>query len=330
MEKIRKVSLIIQEGNGGIESVSKFNTDASVVCLNNKPKKGILSSQYGALFLPVRVCNILKYSDVIMTNLPVHHMVFSFFNIFFKKKHICIEHGPWVHAIGAKTGLWMALIYQVWLKISSVTIVCVSKDLYALYNLIRTNNVYIPNAIKKTIRGGVNQTNNIRFVYGGRFDYQKDTELAIKSFIEYVNKRRESSKQITLDLYGTGIEEAYLKEKYSSHDNITFKGHCASLSDVLKNYDICILTSRFEGLPGIALEALSAGCKVVCSPFLTGLMELNTLSSVFISDLRSVESIADCIEQAVIYNQTSDNTYEYLDKNYSRERVNKLYNDVTL
>ncbi len=328
MDRIRVVSVIIQDGNGGIESVSRINSHAKIERINKIKRVGIRASQYGVFLSPLRVFSILKNNDVVMTNLPMHHVFFSFVNLFFGRKLICIEHGPWIHAISAKSGLLMSWFYQAWLKASDVKIVCVSKDLYALYNLIRDNNVYIPNAIKKTERLQKKISTVKKFVYAGRFDYQKDTELTIESFLEYTSRIKKRGEYCTLHVYGSGVQEKYLRDKYKKFDNVEFKGHCQSLTEELYSYDVCLLTSRFEGLPGIALEALYSGCKVVCTPFLTGLMELNSLSSLYVANSRNVADIVSTIEMALSHDSNFIDTYRILDENYSTNKVNDLYKNI--
>ncbi|MGL4585043.1 MAG: hypothetical protein ACRCVU_18920, partial [Flavobacterium sp.] len=70
MESNRIVSVIIQDGQGGIEVVSKLNTGAVVTPLNKEVKAGFFGSQYGVFFSILTVCKILRENNVVMTNLP--------------------------------------------------------------------------------------------------------------------------------------------------------------------------------------------------------------------------------------------------------------------
>lgn len=79
-----------------------------------------------------------------------------------------------------------------------------------------------------------------------------------------------SKKDIHLDVYGTGkVEEciAYLK-KLGIDNQVTWHGWVKSPIKNLKyRPDYFILTSKFEGLPMVLLEALSFGIPCICSRF---------------------------------------------------------------
>jgi glycosyltransferase involved in cell wall biosynthesis len=327
MESNRVVSVIIQDGQGGIEVVSKLNTGAVVVPLNKKPKLGVLGSQYGILFSISAVFKILKENNVVMTNLPIHHMVFSLVNLFYKRKHIAVEHGPWVFAIGAKTHQIVSWIYQFWLRKSKLDLVCVSKDLFAMYNLIRNNNHYIPNAIcdLEEIKLSSSIGNVLKFVFVGRFDYQKDVQLAIDAYLLF---KSSYDKKCSFDLYGSGKEMEALFDKYSTNYDINFHGYNKNARNLLCGYDVCIVTSRFEGLPGIVLESLFAGCRVVSTPFLSGLLELAVYPNILVSRNRDVHSIVESIKFILDVEYDPQSVRKSLESIYSQPLVKSEYSKL--
>jgi glycosyltransferase involved in cell wall biosynthesis len=327
MEPNRVVSVIIQDGQGGIEVVSKLNTDALVVPLNNTPKSGLLGSQYGILFKFLTVFKILKENDVVITNLPIHHMFFSLVNLIYKRKHIAVEHGPWVFAIGAKTHQIVSWFYQFWLRKSKLDLVCVSKDLFALYNLIRDNNHYIPNAIcpLEYEKLDASITGDLKFVFVGRFDYQKDVQLAIDSYLFF---RSFYNKMCSFDLYGSGAEFEVLFDKYSTGYDMNFHGYNNNARNLLCQYDICIVTSRFEGLPGIVLESLFAGCRVVSTPFLSGLLELAVYPNILVSRNRDVHSIVESIEFILDVEYDPQSVRKSLESIYSQPLIKGEYSKL--
>jgi len=324
MEKLNAASIIIQEGNGGIEVVSKLNSSSDVVSINVEKKNGLMGSQYGVFLSLSTVVKILKKYDCVMTNLPMHHIFFSMINIFYKKKHIAIEHGPWVFAIGMKSNILVSWFYHFWLKHSKVKILCVSKDLYCMYNLVRKNNVYIPNCIAKieSVKTTSLLSDEIRCVFIGRFDQQKDVELAISSFLEFSST---CSLQTSFELFGSGIELDILTKKYKNEESIKFMGYSSDARNQLVNYDICIVSSKFEGLPGIVLEALYVGCRVVSAPFLTGLLELAEYPNLRISSSRDYKDLS--IEMNAVLNQNFEpaEIREKLLRVYSQKCVSDSY-----
>jgi glycosyltransferase involved in cell wall biosynthesis len=328
MGSIRIATIVTQPGQGGIEVVSKLNYDSDIVYLNSSGQQGFRSTQYGILTRILTVASVLRKYDVVVTNLPIHHMLVSLLGYIFSFKHICVEHGPWVHAISLKSPIYISFVYQYWLSKSKCKFICVSKDLLALYNLLRTNNVYIPNCISPEVREGVGKKlyrdQTVRLVFVGRFDLQKNASLAIS----VVDNLRNSGVNATLDMYGDGSLLDSLKEKHGYKDHLTFLGYQKNVRERLECYDILLLTSLFEGLPGVALEALKSGLKVVASPFMTGLLELNSFPEVFIANGCDSNSLVNALNMAIDCNLESSGTISKVTDIYDPLTVSRQYNNV--
>ncbi|MCU0729718.1 MAG: glycosyltransferase [Sphingopyxis sp.] len=108
----------------------------------------------------------------------------------------------------------------------------------------------------------------LRLLSVGRLSDQKDhrTLLQALAFLRH--------QPWVLTLLGDGVLRpalAQLAADLDIADRVAFAG----FGDALPHYataDICVLSSRWEGLPAVALEALAAGCDLVttdCSPGLT-------------------------------------------------------------
>ncbi|MFT5848657.1 glycosyltransferase family 4 protein [Psychroserpens sp.] len=327
MVKSRVASVIIQDGSGGIEVVSKLNTECNIEKINDDIRSGILGSQYGIFFRLGRVLSILRNNDVVITNLPMHHMFFSLCNILYKKKLIGVEHGPWVFVISAKSSIVLSWFYHLWLSKSKLPIICVSKDLLAVYNLIRKNNHYIPNCISFIDNVKTNSliSDKCKFVFVGRFDYQKDVTLAIESYIAY---RKRFGNDCSLELFGDGSELDALKEHYKREDSIFFHGYNANARNELYKFDVCLVTSKFEGLPGIVLEALHVGCRVVCAPFISGLMELSIYPNLIITNDREIDSFVESTEQILKADYEVKQVRTKLETYYSHNKVRQKYSKI--
>ncbi|WP_417613842.1 glycosyltransferase [Parasphingorhabdus sp.] len=63
-------------------------------------------------------------------------------------------------------------------------------------------------------------------------------------------------------------------EKLGLADRITFKGFVHDVTPFLSQSDILVLSSRWEGLPAVPIEALAAGCAIVATDCSDGLTEL--------------------------------------------------------
>ena len=290
----RVITFVSCEGQGGIEKVSQRNYNSDIAFLVTAScRSKILKSQYGILFRLMYVIKAMSKYDVIVTNLPIHHMVLSILSLVKKKKHIAVEHGPW-NIILYDRSISVKWIYEFWLRKTNSTLVCVSKDLYALYSLYKVRRLrYVPNMIRdKGFDFLETKLDKVcrSFVFIGRMDYQKNVTLTIQT-IEKVML----FQQATLDLFGDGIELKKLKEEYQHSRNIRFHGYVRDLDNRLESYDALIITSRFEGLPGVVLEALSNRLMVFATPFIAGLLELNKSPNLIISDESSAESLAKAI-----------------------------------
>ncbi|MBW3697807.1 glycosyltransferase [Vibrio sp. T187] len=65
----------------------------------------------------------------------------------------------------------------------------------------------------------------------------------------------------TFDIYGDGPELSAVQEQATS--NLRCHGHQSNMADVWHNIGVLIITSRFEGLPMAALEAMGRGIPVI-------------------------------------------------------------------
>lgn len=103
-------------------------------------------------------------------------------------------------------------------------------------------------------------TETIRFVYVGQFDKRKGVDLMKKAFdrIDYDNW--------TLDIVGANGCFFDLMRQWSQEDKrIRFLGAWKSeeVEPNLRNYDACIVPSRYDGWGMVVAEALSAGIGVI-------------------------------------------------------------------
>lgn len=93
--------------------------------------------------------------------------------------------------------------------------------------------------------------NNIAFV--GRLSEEKGPDV----FVSIANQMPETPFHI----YGSGNMEPELTKIKTN--NVTFHGHQANMASIWPNIDILLITSRYEGLPMAALEAMSRGIPII-------------------------------------------------------------------
>jgi glycosyltransferase involved in cell wall biosynthesis len=98
----------------------------------------------------------------------------------------------------------------------------------------------------------------------GRLDAQKDPHLLLDGF----EMARRSRPALHLLLVGHGRLESELKARVAAaslEDVIHFAGWQPDIAELMKASDVFALTSRWEGMPNVVLEAGAAGLPVVAT-----------------------------------------------------------------
>lgn len=135
-------------------------------------------------------------------------------------------------------------------------------DARAVYSKkIQKRGVIIPNPLKD---GLPKRTGGRRkeIVAVGRLTPQKNYPLLLSAFAEVCKKNAE----YTLHIYGQGIEEKMLKKyvnKLRIQDRVVFEGFYLDVHERIKDADIFVMTSDFEGLPNALMEAMAMGFPVI-------------------------------------------------------------------
>lgn len=131
---------------------------------------------------------------------------------------------------------------------------------------ISKKGIVIPNPVKSDLPRNV-PTEHI-ICAAARLSAEKNYNLLINSFAEIVK----SHPEYKLSIFGQGIMENELKEYVASlnlDDKIIFEGYCTDVHDRMKNAEIFVLSSDYEGLPNSLLEAMAMGFAVIstdCPP----------------------------------------------------------------
>ncbi|HIP77354.1 MAG TPA: glycosyltransferase [Kiloniellaceae bacterium] len=110
----------------------------------------------------------------------------------------------------------------------------------------------------------------LRFIAAGRLHRQKGFDRLIGSF-------RALPPDCRLRVYGEGPERAALEAQIESlalQDRVTLAGFSDSVPAALAGADACVIPSRWEGLPNVALEALACGTPVIATPEAGGIADL--------------------------------------------------------
>ncbi|MDA8368718.1 MAG: glycosyltransferase family 4 protein [Nocardiopsaceae bacterium] len=131
-----------------------------------------------------------------------------------------------------------------------------------------TRIVRIPNAIHSLDQEPADHTAKVA-VAAGRLVPQKGFDMLIPAFEQVV----EHHPDWQLRIYGAGKKKAELRaliEEHHLYNNVFLMGHTSHLDDELAKASFYVLSSRFEGLPMVMIEAMAHALPVVSFDCPTG------------------------------------------------------------
>lgn len=179
----------------------------------------------------------------------------------------------WLHnsyeALFGNTSLYIGkerkrhYIYQ-FKKLNQVVVLCKDDtDKYHQYD--RT---FMPTVIYNPLTlqpGKLSSGNTNRFLSVGRFTpSHKGFDLLIEAYKHYAEK----DKAWSLDIVGEGVEEGKyqtLIAKYHLEDKVTIHPFTNTIQEYYSGAQIYVLSSRWEGMPLVLVEAMSHGLPIVAS-----------------------------------------------------------------
>ncbi|TDC04485.1 glycosyltransferase family 4 protein [Nonomuraea longispora] len=158
--------------------------------------------------------------------------------------------------------------------------------------------VQIPNAVHRVEREPSRQVNPV-VVAAGRLTPQKGFDLLIEAFARVVAEHPEWR----LRIFGTGARRAELGglvERLGLGGHVTLAGRTDRLDLELANASVYALSSRFEGLPMVMIEAMAHALPVVAFDCPTGPQDVLTdgTDGVLVPP-RDVSALADALNRVV-------------------------------
>lgn len=144
-----------------------------------------------------------------------------------------------------------------------------SRNVYIMRNMVDARQYAYDETKRLEIRRRLNMADEI-FVIGhvGRFEPQKNHRFLIELFEQFYHTVPDSR----LLLVGSGVLEQEIKglvlEK-KLEQNVIFAGQQTNIADYLSAMDVFVLSSLFEGLPMVALEAQANGLPCVLADTIT-------------------------------------------------------------
>ena len=133
-----------------------------------------------------------------------------------------------------------------------------AKKSQVLYNIIDTQQIF-------DMRDRDENTYDYDLIFLGRLTYQKDPQRLLRVCARLKARRPD----IKLAIVGAGELEEELKALWKElhlEDNVQFLGFQSNAMKMLSDSKVMVLTSRWEGTPMCALEAMALGTPVVSTP----------------------------------------------------------------
>lgn len=170
---------------------------------------------------------------------------------------------------------------------------------YFFHECIRRKGIVLPNPLDLTRIPKPWQGERRKIIVtAGRLEPQKNQKLLIDAFA-IVHK---TFSEYSLFIYGDGS----LRKELENHareilirDSVVFRGNNSHLLEEIKDASLFVMTSDYEGVPNVLIEAMSIGIPVVstdCAPGGAAALIKNGING-YLVPTRNVETLAKAISQ---------------------------------
>ena len=128
---------------------------------------------------------------------------------------------------------------------------------------IRRKGVIVPNPVEVTCKA---EGESLRIVASGRFRPQKNYPLLLRAFSRF----SVTHPCHTLHIYGKGPQENELRQlirELSLDGKVFLEGYVSDIHGAIKDAQMYVMSSDFEGMPNALLEAMMMGLPCVTTTF---------------------------------------------------------------
>ena len=277
--KYEQISLIILNDCIDRKLISKISNKVSICLINRKSRSR-------------NPIPFLRFNYFLARNTPdiIHCHNYSLVNLIsplIKSKIVLTIHDV---KINSKYHVRYDKLYAISEAVQKDIKIRVNLDSKVIYNGVKISDILFRIKIESKV---------FKIIQVSRLDHlKKGQEILIKAMDVLINKYH--LKNIELDFIGEGQSLQYLNElvnRYNLNQNITFLGlrDRNYIYSRLKNYNLLVQPSFFEGFGLTIIEAMAAGINVLVSEIDGPLEIINKMNSGFKFESGSVDECASKI-----------------------------------
>jgi len=209
---------------------------------------------------------------------------------------------------------------------------CMKKDLINNFGIDNNKLVVINNPVNIDRISELSNTeeilfdnNRINIIAVGRLSYQKGYDLLLNALSLLEDKYH-------LHIIGDGSEKESLiklSKKLNIQNRVHFLGFQDNPYKYMAQADLMVLSSRYEGLPNVVLEANACGLPVVAfdCPGGTGEIIINGVNG-FLVKCGDVEKLVDKIIEASKYEWDKEKIVNLVEKRFSLKNIIIKYENI--
>ncbi|WCT08803.1 glycosyltransferase family 4 protein [Proteus mirabilis] len=249
-------------------------------------------------------------------------------------KNICWEHFNFNINLGLKKRKYARYLASFCCH-QIITLTERDKDLWIKGSYIRSKINVIPNPSPfVNIPIELNQASSKIAISVGRLTDQKGFDMLLRAWKKVLDER----KDWTLKIIGSGSNEDFLKklaEDLNINSHIIWVKHSDNIIEHYKSAALYIMSSRFEGLPMVLLEAASMGVPIVSFDCDTGPREIIKDNTGWLCEDGNIDALANTLIHAMsvldepeVYNSYRISSKKNIDKNFSIEAIISKWVDI--
>lgn len=141
----------------------------------------------------------------------------------------------------------------------------VAKDKIQIVHRGRSPNMGLnESSLRTSVRASLNLSDEVVLVHVGRQEFQKAQDVLIGALAMVKTNARIHLLLVGREGNSTDRIRELIVEK-GLQNKVTVLGHRDDVQNILVASDVFVFPSRFEGLPGVLIEAEAAGLPIVCS-----------------------------------------------------------------